>query len=70
MTLTTNGILLPDQIDALVAAGICGINISLDTLNRTLPKPDAWRGTGTRAGRTGGSEKAEECDGEGECCSL
>ena len=34
MTLTTNGILLPDQIDALVAAGICGINISLDTLNK------------------------------------
>lgn len=34
VTLTTNGILLPDQIDALVAAGICGINISLDTLNK------------------------------------
>lgn len=34
VTLTTNGILLPDQIDALVAAGISGINISLDTLNK------------------------------------
>lgn len=34
VTLTTNGILLPDQIDALAAAGICGINISLDTLNK------------------------------------
>lgn len=34
VTLTTNGILLPDQIDALAAAGISGINISLDTLNK------------------------------------
>ena len=34
VTLTTNGILLPDQIDGLTAAGISGINISLDTLNK------------------------------------
>lgn len=34
VTLTTNGILLPDQIDALAAAGISGTNISLDTLNK------------------------------------
>lgn len=34
VTLTTNGILLPDQIDVLAAAGISGINISLDTLNK------------------------------------
>lgn len=34
VTLTTNGILLPDQIEALAAAGISGINISLDTLNQ------------------------------------
>ena len=34
VTLTTNGILLPDQIDALAVAGISGINISLDTLNK------------------------------------
>lgn len=34
VTLTTNGILLPDQMDALAAAGISGINISLDTRNK------------------------------------
>ena len=34
VTLTTNGILLPDQIDGLTTAGISGINISLDTLNK------------------------------------
>jgi len=34
VTLTTNGVLLEDQMDALAAAGINGINISLDTLNR------------------------------------
>ena len=33
VTLTTNGILLPGQIRALVEAGISGINISLDTLD-------------------------------------
>lgn len=33
VTLTTNGVLLEDQMDALAAAGINGINISLDTLN-------------------------------------
>jgi cyclic pyranopterin phosphate synthase len=34
VTLTTNGILLGDNLDALAVAGINGINISLDTLNR------------------------------------
>jgi cyclic pyranopterin phosphate synthase len=33
VTLTTNGILLEEQLDALVAAGIDGINVSLDTLD-------------------------------------
>lgn len=33
VTLTTNGILLPDQIKELVEAGISGINISIDTLD-------------------------------------
>ena len=33
VTLTTNGVLLGPQIDALLAAGIDGINISLDTLD-------------------------------------
>jgi len=34
VTLTTNGILLKDQIDNLALAGIDAINISLDTLDR------------------------------------
>ena len=34
ITLTTNGLLLADQLDELIEAGITSINISLDTLNR------------------------------------
>lgn len=34
LTLTTNGVLLADKIDELAKAGIDGINISLDTMNR------------------------------------
>ena len=33
VTLTTNGILLPNYIEQLSKAGIDGINISLDTLD-------------------------------------
>lgn len=33
VTLTTNGILLEEQLDSLVAAGLDGVNISLDTLD-------------------------------------
>ena len=33
VTLTTNGILLEQQLDGLVKAGLDGVNISLDTLN-------------------------------------
>ncbi len=33
ITLTTNGVLLRDSVEALVASGITSINISLDTLN-------------------------------------
>ena len=33
ITLTTNGILLGEMVEELVAAGIDGINVSLDTLN-------------------------------------
>lgn len=36
VALTTNGIFLYDQIDELAAAGIDGINISIDTLNPQL----------------------------------
>lgn len=34
VTLTTNGVLLEEQIDALAKAGIDGINISIDTLDK------------------------------------
>lgn len=34
ITLTTNGLLLADQLDELIEAGITSINISLDTLDR------------------------------------
>lgn len=34
VTLTTNGVLLKEQISELVEAGLDGVNISLDTLNR------------------------------------
>ena len=36
VTLTTNGILLAEQLDALLDAGIDAINISLDTLDTEL----------------------------------
>ena len=35
VTLTTNGVLLKDQLKDLAEAGIDNINISLDTLNKT-----------------------------------
>lgn len=35
VTLTTNGLLLGDQLDALVAAGLDAVNVSLDTLDET-----------------------------------
>ena len=38
VTLTTNGILLSDYMDDIINAGIDGINISLDTLNRDAYK--------------------------------
>ena len=38
VTLTTNGILLAEQLDALLDAGIDAINISLDTLDPELFK--------------------------------
>lgn len=34
VTITTNGVLLGEQLDALAEAGIDGINVSLDTLDR------------------------------------
>lgn len=43
MTLTTNGILLAEQLDALLDAGIDAINISLDTLDPELFKKVARR---------------------------
>lgn len=36
VTITTNGILLKDQVEALAAAGVDSVNISLDTLDRKL----------------------------------
>lgn len=36
VTITTNGVLLEEQYDALLEAGVDGINVSLDTLNRRL----------------------------------
>lgn len=36
VTITTNGLLLPQHLDDLCAAGIDGINISLDTLNSDM----------------------------------
>lgn len=38
VTLTTNGILLEEQIDTLVEAGLDGVNISIDTLNKNTYK--------------------------------
>ena len=43
VTLTTNGILLEEQLDDLLKAGIAAINISLDTLNPELFKKVARR---------------------------
>lgn len=36
VTLTTNGVLLAESMDALAKAGIDGINLSLDTLNQSV----------------------------------
>lgn len=38
VTLTTNGILLEEQIDDLVKAGLDGVNISIDTLDKKMYK--------------------------------
>lgn len=46
ISLTTNGVLLPDYIDHIIAAGIRRLNISLDTLDRQkyqeITGVDAW----------------------------
>lgn len=34
VSITTNGVLLPEKLDSLIDAGLSGVNISLDTLNR------------------------------------
>jgi cyclic pyranopterin phosphate synthase len=52
VVLTTNGILLPDKIDALVAAGIKRINISLDTLDEGVYR-EITRGGDVSAARRG-----------------
>ena len=36
VTITTNGVLLADMAEALIAAGIDGINVSLDTVEREI----------------------------------
>ena len=36
VTLTTNGILLKDQMEGLASAGLDGLNISLDTMNAEI----------------------------------
>lgn len=38
VTLTTNGVLLKEQIKGLAEAGICAVNVSLDTLDREMYK--------------------------------
>ena len=49
LALTTNGVLLADQIDALKAAGLGRITVSLDTLHRgSLQGADPLRSSSTR----------------------
>lgn len=43
VTLTTNGILLKDQMEALAGAGLDGLNISLDSLNEECYQKTARR---------------------------
>lgn len=40
VTLTTNGVLLKDQMRDFARAGLDGLNISLDTMDRTRPAAD------------------------------
>ena len=58
VTLTTNGILLKEQMAELAEAGIDNINISLDTLNtEAFKKNNTKRGTGKGPG---GIERSHE----------
>lgn len=49
ITMTTNGILLSENIDALVAAGLSGINISMDSMKQessfVITRRNDWKGT-------------------------
>lgn len=49
VSLTTNALLLEEQLDALMAAGLHGINISLDTINYKLFKQITRGGDVTKA---------------------
>ncbi len=46
VTLTTNGVLLPEKFEALKVSGLTGVNISLDTVNpgkfRTITRRDGF----------------------------
>ena len=44
VSMTTNGILLPKYLPELTAAGLHGVNISLDTLNPDMFMPDYQSG--------------------------
>ena len=62
VTLTTNGVLLEEQIADLAEAGLDDINISLDTLNAAL-----CAGSG-RAGKSG--IDSETCKAISDSCSF
>ena len=64
LALTTNGVLLADQIDALTAAGLRRITVSLDTLRRrSVQGPHPFRRARARPRRHGGGQHAFSATG-------
>ncbi|MBQ0135288.1 MAG: GTP 3',8-cyclase MoaA [Oscillospiraceae bacterium] len=60
VSITTNGILIPEKIEALLAAGLDAVNISLDTLN-----PKRFENITRREGFEKVIEAIKLCEGSG-----
>ena len=66
VTLTTNGILLKNQLDELMRQGLDAVNISIDTLDEYSDK--MW-GIKSGTGRTAGSTRISESACEVKLCA-
>ena len=70
VTLTTNGILLKNQLDELMRQGLDAVNISIDTLDETCYHTgDKMWGIKSGTGRTAGSTRISESACEVKLCA-